>query len=150
MAGEQLPDADALAKRAEIARVLGARRHAGELSWTMPSRPSDAAALLMATYGDDGRGRAIFIGHGTIEDGRILFAEPYLLAYTENEWTAFVESVKDDEFDLHSSNGDTGSPNPPTLAESAVAEHNMGLPEGGLWLVLDETGFIELPVANAA
>ncbi|HSX35030.1 MAG TPA: hypothetical protein VLF62_05275 [Candidatus Saccharimonadales bacterium] len=150
MTGETLPDADALAKRAEIARILGPQRHVSELRWTMPSRPTDAAAFLMARYGAEEQDEAVFVGHGVInEDRSITFTEPYLLAYTQAEWTAFVESVKDSEFDVPKIPGAASNTSPQAAADPtpAASTHTAGLPEGGLWLTLTDTGYVEIPVA---
>jgi hypothetical protein len=59
----------------------------GELSWRVAQRCNGGECVRVAAHGD-----SIMIGHTEYRDGPVI-------SYTRAEWAAFVEGIKQGEFD---------------------------------------------------
>lgn len=94
--------ANILHKFEEVDRALnGERPLITDMPWIIAGATSDEQIMLLAHY-NNGRGnRAAFMAMGTLQDKNIrVLTEEGLLIYDGEEWDAFVEGVKDNEFNV--------------------------------------------------
>ena len=144
MTGEIPLDPDALAKHAEIARALGDRRpHIDEMPWTISSRAKiGQTGTVTAVYAAEAD-TAVLAGQGIRRpDGLAALISPVIFGFTGKEWTAFIDSAKDGEFDINKQDPADITPGPSVESTRQAAAE---LFASALTITVDETGHIVLP-----
>ena len=139
---EQQRIQDAWRKQQEIISILGRnieqRPTIDELHWRSGSRREEADNVpLVASHTDLRTGKtAYFFAQGAIRGGRpVLPHKPFnVLAFTDDEYTAFIDGVKNSEFDIDDAGRSADEPEAqaatvesPVRHQSRPLQANVGL-----------------------